>query len=376
MKQTLSFRLRVSIVVFILVLSAFLFFFIIEQSLWLSKIDETNPEVFPRNFFWARLLIASSFSILAGLGAYVFTNNFYESIRHLSHLIQYWSKTLVPNEDRGISIYPDSEVNQIIQFFNQGILLSKQREEDRLKKAIELNNTSIVERLKPFLPESKLGDLENLDVSIFPNFTNNPRCDFVTVIDFELGYLCVMAGFEEIEILDSIYKYKLQGLFALSSGLYNAKEEEILYLIWNAIRSTEKENLNLSLVFVSNHSNHISFLQNQKTAMMILSDNGLSTNVSSEIYFDFKRKDTTFSKTILVNPSYLILLSDRVHEILNINPSDLVSMIESEVFSKPTFKNSKELMLRLSLFLDGFGKSQGIGNTLEYLACIIIKKKG
>lgn len=375
MRQTLSFRLRVSILVFLLTLSAFLVFFLIENIIWLSKIEETNMEVFPRNFFWGRFLIAVSFSILTGLGAYVFTNNFYESLRHLSHLIQYWSKTLVPIEDKGISIYPDSEVTEVINIFHQGIIASKKREEDNLIKAIELNNSSIVERLKPYLPEFKIGDLQNLDVAVFPNHTNNPRCDFVTVIEFEQGYLCIMAGFETVEVLESIYKYKLQGIFSLAQGLYSAKEEEILFLVWNAIKATEKENLNLSVVFVSNTANHASFIQNQKTPILILNDGGLLTNVSEEIYFNFKQKDTTFSKTTLESPSYFIMISDRLHEFLDISPTELVANLESEVLSRPLFKTSKELMLRLSLYIDRLGKERNLANALEYLACIIIKKK-
>ena len=71
MKQNISFRLRISLLVFGLVLAAFLFFFAIENFIWLSKIAETNTEVFPRNFFLGRFLIATSFSVMAGLGAYV-----------------------------------------------------------------------------------------------------------------------------------------------------------------------------------------------------------------------------------------------------------------------------------------------------------------
>ena len=375
MKQSISFRLRISFLVFGLVLAAFLFFFAIENFIWLSKITETNTEVFPRNFFLGRFLIATSFSVMAGLGAYVFTNNFYESIRHLAHLIQYWSRTLTPLDENAITLYQDSEVTQIISIFHKGIIANKQREEDRLIKSIELNNTNIVERLKPYLPELELGGLKNLDVSVFPNYTNNPRCDFVNVIETENGYLCLVAGFENLEILESIYKYKLQGIFALIKGLYNAKEEEILSQIHNAIKQTKKENLNLSLLYVSNTSNHISFTHNQKMPLLLLDDQGLSTTFSEDIYYDFNAEPLLL-KAVFSNPAYLILFSDRIHEVLDINPSILVSELESEVFSKPKFKNSKELILQISLFIDGLGKSKGIKNTLEYLACIVIKKTG
>ena len=375
MKQNISFRLRISLLVFGLVLAAFLFFFAIENFIWLSKIAETNTEVFPRNFFLGRFLIATSFSVMAGLGAYVFTNNFYESIRHLAHLIQYWSRTLTPLDENAITLYQDSEVTQIISIFHKGIIANKQREEDRLIKSIELNNTNIVERLKPYLPELELGGLKNLDVSVFPNYTNNPRCDFVNVIETENGYLCLVAGFENLEILESIYKYKLQGIFALIKGLYNAKEEEILSQIHNAIKQTKKENLNLSLLYVSNTSNHISFTHNQKMPLLLLDDQGLSTTFSEDIYYDFNAEPLLL-KAVFSNPAYLILFSDRIHEVLDINPSILVSELESEVFSKPKFKNSKELIFQISLLIDGHGKSKGIKNTLEHLACIVIKKTG
>lgn len=376
MKQSISFRLRISLLVFGLVLAAFLFFFAVENFIWLSKIADTNAEIFPRNFFLGRFLIATSFSVLAGLGAYVFTNNFYESLRHLAHLIQYWGRTLTPLDENAITLYQDSEVTQIIGFFHKGIIANKQREEDRLIKSIELNNTSIVERLKPYLPELELGGLKNLDVSVFPNYTNNPRCDFVNVMETENGYLCIVAGFENLEILESIYKYKLQGIFALIKGLYFAKEEEILTQVHNAIRQTQKENLNLSLFYVSNTSNHISFTHNQKTPLLLLDDQGLSTTFSEEVYYDFATKEPLLLKAVFASPSYLIVFSDRIHEILDVSPSILVSEIESEVFSRPKFKNSKELILQISLFLDGYGKSKGIKNALEHLACIVIKKTG
>jgi Arg-Lys translocation region protein phosphatase len=212
-------------------------------------------------------------------------------------------------------------------------------------------------------------------VSVFPNYTNNPRCDFVNVIETENGYLCLVAGFENLEILESIYKYKLQGIFALIKGLYNAKEEEILSQIHNAIKQTKKENLNLSLLYVSNTSNHISFTHNQKMPLLLLDDQGLSTTFSEDIYYDFNAEPLLL-KAVFSNPAYLILFSDRIHEVLDINPSILVSELESEVFSKPKFKNSKELILQISLFIDGLGKSKGIKNTLEHLACIVIKKTG
>ncbi len=374
MKQNINFRLRISILVFCLVLAAFLFFFTIENFVWLGKISESNAEIFPRNFFIGRFLIASSFSILAGLGAYVFTNNFYESLRHLAHLIQYWSRTLTPIDENAITLYQDSEVTQIISFFHKGIIANKQREEDRLIKSIELNNTNIVERLKPYLPELELGGLKNLDVSVFPNYTNNPRCDFVNVIETENGYLCIVAGFENLEILESIYKYKLQGIFALIKGLYSAKEEEILSQVHNAIRQTQKEYLNLSLFYVSNTSNHISFTHNQKMPLLLLDDQGLSTTFSEDLYYDFNTKEPLLLKAVFSTPSYLIVFSDRIHEVLDISPTILVSELESEVFSKPKFKNSKDLIMQISLFLDGYGKSKGIKNALEHLACIVIKK--
>ena len=119
MKQSLSFRLRISLLVFALVLAAFLLFFSIENFIWLSKVN--NGNIFPNHFFIGRFLIAASFSILAGLGAYIFTNNFYESLRYLAHLIQYWERTLVPMDEKAITLYEDSEVTQIIGFFNKGI---------------------------------------------------------------------------------------------------------------------------------------------------------------------------------------------------------------------------------------------------------------
>jgi|GEM_PF-1702897 Arg-Lys translocation region protein phosphatase len=376
MKQNISFRLRISLLVFGLVLAAFLFFFAIENFIWLGKISDTNPDIFPRNFFIGRFLIATSFSILAGLGSYVFTNNFYESLRHLAHLIQYWSKTLTPLDENAITLFQDSEVTQIISFFHKGIIANKQREEDRLIKSIELNNTNIVERLKPYLPELELGGLKNLDISVFPNYTNNPRCDFVNVIEMESGYLCVVAGFENLEILESIYKYKLQGIFALIKSLYHAKEEEVLLQVTNAIAQTKKENLNLSLLYVSNTSNHVSFTHNQKMPLLLLDDQGLSTTFSEDIHFDFTSKEPMLLKAVFASPSYLILFSDRIHEVLDVNPSQLVSELETEVFSKPKFKNSKELILQISLFIDGYGKSKGLKNALEHLACIVVKKTG
>ncbi len=376
MKQSIHFRFRISILVFCLVFLAFLLFFALENFLWLSKISEKNEELFANSFFLGRFFIAISFSILSGLGAYVFSNNFYESLRHLSHLIQYWSKTLVPINEDAITLYKDSEVTQIISFFHKGIIANKQREEDRLVKSIELNNTNIVQRLKPYLPEMELGGLNNLDVSVFPNYTNNPRCDFVDVIELESGYLCVIAGFENLEILESIYKYKLQGIFAVVRALYHAKEEDVLMQVNKVIQQSKIDNLNLGLFFISNNSDHITYLNNQKTPFLMLGDQGLSIHYSEEMLYDFTTKETLFLKAVFVKPSYLIVLSDRIHELLNINPNNLVEYLESEVFTKPNFKNSKDLLLQISLHLDAYGKKQGIKNVLEYLVCIVIKKIG
>lgn len=374
MKQSLSFRLRISLLVFALVLAAFLLFFSIENFIWLSKVN--NGNIFPNHFFIGRFLIAASFSILAGLGAYIFTNNFYESLRYLAHLIQYWERTLVPMDEKAITLYEDSEVTQIIGFFNKGIIANKQREEDRLIKSIELNNSNIADRLKPFLPRMELGGLNYLDVSVFPNHTSNPHSDFLNLIETESGYLGIIAGFEKTEILESIYKYKLQGIFYLMKGLYHAKEEEILLLVNEALKETKIDNLNLSLFFLSNHANHITYLHFQKTPLLLLSDSGLSPIYTEEIYYNFPTKEAVFLKAVFSKPSYFIAMSDRIHELLDTSPSALITEMEAEVFSKPKYKNSKELILQISLFLDGFGKSKGVKNILEYLTCIVIKKLG
>ena len=339
MKQSLSFRLRISLLVFALVLAAFLLFFSIENFIWLSKVN--NGNIFPNHFFIGRFLIAASFSILAGLAAYIFTNNFYESLRYLAHLIQYWERTLVPMDEKAITLYEDSEVTQIIGFFNKGIIANKQREEDRLIKSIELNNSNIADRLKPFLPRMELGGLNYLDVSVFPNHTSNPHSDFLNLIETESGYLGIIAGFEKTEILESIYKYKLQGIFYLMKGLYHAKEEEILLLVNEALKETKIDNLNLSLFF--------------------------SPIYPEEIYYNFPTKEAVFLKAVFSKPSYFIAMSDRIHELLDTSPSALITEMEAEVFSKPKYKNSKELILQISLFLDGFGKSKGVKNILEYL---------
>lgn len=374
MKQNISFRLRISVLVSGLVLFAFLFFFALENFIWLSKISEKTNDGLPRSFFLGRLLIATSFSVLAGLGAYIFMNNFYESLRHLSHLIQYWSRTLVPLNEDAITLYQDSEVTQIISFFHKGVIANRQREEDRIIKAVELNNTSIVERLKPFLPPIELTGLVNLDVSVFPNQTSNPRCDFVDVIEFDSGYLCVIAGFENLGILESIYKYKLQGIFSVVKALFHSKEDEILLQINQAIQKASIENLNLSLLFVPHSADHISYIHNQKMPILLLSDQGLDTIYTEEIYYNFGSKDTVFLKSVFVKPAYLILISDRIHELLDTSPSALVKDLDFEVFSKPKFKNSKDLLLQISLFIDAYGRSKNSTNLLEYLACVVIKK--
>ncbi len=365
-----NFRLNVSILSAILVFLSFTFFFIIEYFFWLSLFKDQLDF----NFYIGRVFISISFSFLSGLCIYIYANNFYESLRTLAHKIQVWGNTLEPPAESGVHLKLDPEIIEIEKYLLKAIESSQQKEKENLIRSLEKNNASIVENLKPFLKEIQLEGLDYLDVSVFPKTTNNLDYDFLDVIETEQGYILFLMGFEKTEILESIYKHKLTGITSTLGSLYNAKESEILIALEKILEENLYPNLRISLQFIPNTANHLDSLHFQKMPILEISDSGITIIRSDEINLPMNRK-LKFHKSIFTSKSYLILISDKTQEALKISVNELIAVLEKEVFSKPIYSNSKELLYQISLLIEQLALQKNIKGILEMFYCIVVNKK-
>jgi Arg-Lys translocation region protein phosphatase len=282
-----------------------------------------------------------------------------------------WSRTLEVPTEKEIFLKYDPEVQNLEKYFLNAIESAKKREEEAILRNLEKNNSNIVEYLKPFLPETKLMGVDYLDISFFPIQTSDYDFDFISIIETEKGCICFLAGFENNEILESIYKYKLFGIITSLKTLYHSKEEEILNFLEKIIEENYFKKLRLSISYIPSTSHHISSIHFQKIPIIHLNDSGITYIQSNEIYLPEKVK---FHRAVLDSNSYIIIISDKIHERLELTIADFNSLLEKNIFERPSFRNSKELILEISQLLERLAEKKSIQNILLDFYCIVVKK--
>lgn len=366
----MNFKLRISIVAGLLVFLSFQAFYLIEYFYFFSSMSFVADE----NFHIGRFFISVSFSFLTGLLVYVYANNFYDSLRDLSHKIQVWGNTLEKPIESVSLLKKDPDIESLEKFLIRAIEENDKKVSEKLKRELEKNNTLIVESFKPYLPENKLKGIEFLDASIFPSSSHNFDYDLVQIIETEKGFILLLTGFEKSEIFESIYKLRIKSICSTLENLFYFKEDEILKSLEKILEQNYFPNLRLSIHYVPNISSHLSSLHFQKMPMMILDDSGISLVRSDEIYLP-TNTNLKFHRSVFEQKSYLILISDHITEKLNISPKELILILEKEVFARPIFSNSKELIYQISILIEKLGKEKEQESVLEWLFAIVLFKK-
>ncbi len=366
----MNFKLRVSIIAGLLVFLSFQAFYLIEYFYFFSSINFMADE----NFHIGRFFISVSFSFLAGLLVYIYTNNFYNSLRDLSHKIQVWGNTLEKPVESISVLKKDPDIESLEKFLIRAIEENEKKVSEKFKRELEKNNTLIVESFKPFLPENKLGGIEFLDASIFPSSSHNFDYDLVQIVETEKGFIMLLTGFEKSEIFESIYKLKLKSICSTLENLFYFKEEEILKSLEKILEQNYFPNLRLSIHYVPNISSHLSSLHFQKMPMIILDDSGISLIRSDEINLP-SGNNLKFHRSVFEQKTYLILISDHILDKLNISPKELILILEKEIFARPIFLNSKELIYQISVLMEKLGREKKLDNILDWFFAIVLLKK-
>lgn len=372
MRDYISFRIKLTAVVFAATLLSFVLFLAVENYLWIRKVSSLFHSFFGFSFYAGRALIGVSLSILTALTVYIFSESFYNALRKFSHRIQHWSGSLSVIAPKELHYEGADEIGEMMLYMDNAILRHESATKEKIRKSIERNNLSIAQRLEPYTPAITIHGLDIMEISYFPKEILAPYCDYTDIIETPSGYICIMAGFEQYSILGSIFKHRLNSIIYMSKLNLPLPEEEIISRICSAVSTHPPENVSFSLFLVNGASNLVTYLHTAKTPALLISDRGITLIPAN--YHDYPKSTPEFTKTPLPAYAYLLLLSDRIHEYLDISVDQLLVELKERVLNKPGYASSRDLIKETSLLLESLAIAKDLNGILDIASLFVLRK--
>lgn len=367
----MTFKNKISLFVFFTVFIFFLAFIVLENTLWLGAALQKGELTLPVTL--GRFFIAISFSMLIGLATYLIANKFHTSIEYLSQLVNSSAENIQNQEV--LTKVPKNEIGKIIETFKNSYLQNKEQEDLIVQNVITMNNLQIMEDIQGLLFNINLKTIKNLDISVLPNKSQNPLCDYINVIETKNGCIIIMAGFPDANIVHSSYKFRIQGIMSMVENIAHFPEEKILKYIDQSIRKVKIEQLNLSIIYVSNNSDSVSYINYQQNPIYKITKSNIDLLMNhNKPHFDFSGKTSEYLTAELKNSSYLVLITDRILKPLRLTEDALFSELEKEVLSKYKYASSKELLVQIGKYIETLGKNRKHNNILDYMSIFVLNK--
>ncbi|MCB1192927.1 MAG: hypothetical protein KDK90_20955 [Leptospiraceae bacterium] len=367
----ITFKNKISLFVFSTVFISFLVFILLENALWLENILQKGELTLPVTL--GRFFIAISFSMLVGLSTYLLANKFHTSIQYLSNLIKSSVENIHTKEIK--SKVPKNEIGEIIQTFKNSYLQNKEQEDLIVQNVITMNNLQIMENIQELLFNINLTTIKNLDISVLPNKSQNPLCDYINVIETSNGCITLMAGFPDANIVHSSYKFRIQGIVSMVENISHLPEPEILKYIDKSIRKVKIEGLNLSVIFTANNSDTITYINYQQNPFYKITKSNIDLLMNhNKPHFDFELSESKYLSAQLKTSSYLVLISDRILKPLRLTEDTLFTELEKEILSKYQYTNSKELLVQIGKHIETLGRNRKQTNILDYMSILVQNK--
>lgn len=211
--EKISFRYKITILVFLVSIIFYMAFILIEDLLVLAPIFK-NVEGFESSRRGIRLVFGICFSILIAIITAFSFNIFYDSLNHLISILQNWNS----DEDTANDFTVDDELGSIARSLKLTIFQERENAENSAyeKHSKELSN--LATNIHLTYSDIQLKKMKRIDASVFPSKSKNPNMDYFNIIPNVNGCLGIMAGFEQSGIHENSYKARLHGIMTMAEA--------------------------------------------------------------------------------------------------------------------------------------------------------------
>jgi Arg-Lys translocation region protein phosphatase len=364
----LSFRTKVSILVFLTTFTFFMGFILIEDLIILAPLIK-GTEGWDGTRRAARLGFAFCFSILSAMITAFSFNIFYSSLRNLINFIQNWREE---SQEDDIQITRNDEIGNLIRSLQIIFYQEKEKADQRAEVAVQTEKQRISAILQADQPRAKLKKIPGLDISLFPNASKNPNSDCLQIIPTKEGCFGILGGFESAGILESAFKTRLNAMISVLQNLPDKKGTTLLKILTKSLDQNPTSLLNLSLFHLDQETGELNYLSWQSIPLMVLGEYGLK-----ELEKGFGNHaplgnglEESYRLDVQEN-EFLILFSDRILKPIHLTGKQFVAELNRRLFEDgSSYANTRELTLAIAnLVSRRYGRK-----ALDNLGLIIVRR--
>lgn len=366
--RNLSFRTKVSILVFLTSFTFFMGFILIEDLLILKPFLK-EMEGWDKSRRLVRLIFGLCFSILtASITAYSF-NFFYGSLRNLIHFIQSWRED---GNREDIQITRNDEIGSLVRSLQIALYQEDERTEQKIKKSILQEKRRLYISLHERIETFPLKKIPGLDISLFPKSTKNLSNDYMQIIPTDDGCIGILMGFETPGVRETAFKKSVHSIFRYIQNSGQTKGYSIFKAIADTLEIGELGLLNLSLFHLDAETGDLNYFSWQDTPPFIRGEMGIRELEKSSLKHvpQGEREEESFHANLAVNET-LFWISDRLLKKIHLTGKQVLNELDRRIFQEESHSsNTRTTTLGIANHISKrYGKK-----ALERLGIIAIRR--
>jgi len=365
----LSFRLKIAILVFLVTLTFFMLFLLVEDFLIFKDLLKASGWHAARRGI--RLGFGFAFSLLVAVSTYFSFHIFYENLHNLIRFIQSWKA----NEEREeIPIRRNDEIGNLFRSLQIAIYQEDEKREKMIQKTVQSELARLTRQIQEGIRSIPPERVEGLDISIFPKTTQKPFQDLVQIVKTEDGCLGVVAGFDSVGVLESSFKSDLSSILYFLYHLQTKRSNEVFPAIFSGFSSMPDRNLNATIFTIHSGTGELQYICHQEIPPIVWSEEGTRELDRPLRRFLEKGKTNVSSvqNSVLYEKEHLLIVSDRILKPIQLSATQFVNELKQRIFHIDSIhSNSRELTISIANHIaKRYGKK-----ALDRLGIIAIKRK-
>jgi len=369
--EKLSFRYKITILVFLVSIIFYMAFILIEDLLVFAPIFK-NVDGFESSRRGIRLAFGMCFSVLIAIITAFSFNLFYDSLNNLIVILQNWNHDSESNND----FTANDELGDLARSLKLTIFQERENAEIAAFEHHQNDLRNLASNIQSTYSNIQLKKMKRIDASVFPSKSKNPNMDYFNIIPNANGCLGMMAGFEQSGINENSYKARLHGIMTLAEAASKNSHQIQLKDLILSIELNPTSLLNAFIFDYHSLTGELSYTSWKLSSGYIINEQnvrelesgsnlhvpfgGEALNLTSEIFKEQLEEGETF-----------VLLSDQITSKHAINRFSFISSLKRELSErKYRTSNSRETSISIAKWVLGkYGKK-----SLEDLGIIAIRR--
>lgn len=319
-----------------------------------------------------RLVFGLCFSILTAVITSLSFNFFYMNLSRLVNFIQTWHEESRESDDREIPITRNDEIGSIIRSLQISLFQEKEKNDRKIEESLRQERMQIATSIHSDISRVRLRKIPGMDVSLFPNTSQNPSSDYFHILPTTDGCLGILAGFEKTGLLESAYKSKIHAMMSILHHCKSSDANSVLRTLSQALNENPIPFLNLSLFHFDRETGELNYQGWQEMPYLVFGSQGLrELERGSAKHAPLGDGLEDFYRTTIQNEDYLILVSDRILSTIHLTGKQFAEELRRRVFDSPSpFANTRALTIGIANHVSRYYGKRALGN----LGLMVIKR--